>query len=69
MRARRCPARNFGTMRIGIETRAPENFRRLFARPDESGFTYSGVTDDETVAAFILRQADQPARNVAFEAS
>ena len=47
-------ARNFGTVLIGIETKAPENFVRLFARLDEHGFTYSDVTEDEAVAEFIL---------------
>ena len=47
-------ARNFGTVLIGIETRAPENFERLFARLDEKGFSYTDVTEDESVAEFIL---------------
>lgn len=47
-------ARNFGTVLIGIETKAPENFARLFARLNENGFTYTDVTDDSTVAGFIL---------------
>ena len=47
-------ARNFGTVLIGIETRAPENFERLFARLDEKGFSYTDVTENESVAEFIL---------------
>ncbi|MCB1336399.1 MAG: threonine ammonia-lyase IlvA [Maritimibacter sp.] len=47
-------ARNFGTVLIGIETRSPENFERLFARLAEKGFSYSDVTEDESVAEFIL---------------
>jgi threonine dehydratase len=47
-------ARNFGTVLIGIETKAPENFERLFARLDEKGFSYTDVTENESVAEFIL---------------
>ena len=47
-------ARNFGTVLIGIETKAPENFQRLFARLEENGFTYTDVTEDELIGEFIL---------------
>jgi len=47
-------ARNFGTVLIGIETKAPENFARLFARLDDGGFTYTDITDAGAVADFIL---------------
>ena len=47
-------ARNFGTVLIGIETKAPENFVRLFGRLDEAGFTYTDVTEDELIGEFIL---------------
>ena len=47
-------ARNFGTVLIGIETRAPENFERLLARLDEKGFSYTDVTENPSVAEFIL---------------
>jgi threonine dehydratase len=47
-------ARNFGTVLIGIETKAPENFVRLFARLDEKGFTYTDVTNDDVIGEFIL---------------
>jgi len=47
-------ARNFGTVLIGIETRAPENFDRLFARLEDKGFSFTDVTEDESVAEFIL---------------
>jgi threonine dehydratase len=47
-------ARNFGTVLIGIETRVPENFLRLFARLDEKGFTYTDVTNDDVIGEFIL---------------
>ncbi len=47
-------ARNFGTVLIGIETKAAENFVKLFARLDENGFTYTDVTNDDVVGEFIL---------------
>lgn len=47
-------ARNFGTVLIGIETKKPENFARLFARLGEKGFTYTDVTEDELIGEFIL---------------
>ncbi|MBE1286007.1 MAG: threonine ammonia-lyase IlvA [Rhodobacteraceae bacterium] len=47
-------ARNFGSVLIGIETRKPENFVRLFAKLDEAGFTYSDITNDETLAQFVI---------------
>ncbi|RMF45547.1 MAG: threonine dehydratase, partial [Deltaproteobacteria bacterium] len=47
-------ARNFGTVLIGIETNAPENFDTLVRRLDAGGFAYSDVTDDELIGQFIL---------------
>ena len=47
-------ARNFGSVLIGIETRKPENFDRLFAHLDEAGFTYSDITNDETLVQFVI---------------
>ncbi len=47
-------ARNFGSVLIGIETRKPENFARLFAHLDEAGFTYNDITEDETLAQFVI---------------
>ncbi|WP_406647321.1 threonine ammonia-lyase IlvA [Aliisedimentitalea scapharcae] len=47
-------ARNFGSVLIGIETRKPENFVRLFAHLQEAGFTYSDITNDETMAQFVI---------------
>lgn len=47
-------ARNFGSVLIGIETRKPENFARLFARLDEAGFTYSDITNDDTLVQFVI---------------
>lgn len=47
-------ARNFGSVLIGIETRKPENFMRLFAHLDDAGFTYTDITEDETLAQFVI---------------
>lgn len=47
-------ARNFGSVLIGIETRKPEGFARLFARLDQAGFTYRDITNDEALAQFLV---------------
>ena len=47
-------ARNFGSVLIGIETPDPENFTRLFALLEKNGFTFSDITDDDTVAQFVI---------------
>ncbi len=47
-------ARNFGSVLIGIETDRPENFFDLFRRLDEAGFTYTDITNDETIAQFVI---------------
>ena len=47
-------ARNFGTVLIGIETSAPENFERLEAGLVAQGFTYQDITEDETLAEFVI---------------
>lgn len=47
-------ARNFGSVLIGIETSDPGNFDRLFAALDAGGFTYTDITNDETLAQFVL---------------
>ncbi|MFT7593659.1 MAG: threonine dehydratase [Paracoccaceae bacterium] len=47
-------ARNFGSVLIGIETKRPDNFVRLFARLDEAGFTYTDITNDETLVQFVI---------------
>ncbi|WP_170480981.1 threonine ammonia-lyase IlvA [Ruegeria arenilitoris] len=47
-------ARNFGSVLIGIETRKPENFVRLLAHLDDAGFTYTDITEDETLAQFVI---------------
>jgi threonine dehydratase len=47
-------ARNFGSVLIGIETKRPENFAALFARLDAAGMTYTDITNDETLAQFLI---------------
>ena len=47
-------ARNFGSVLIGIETAEPENFVRLFARLQAAGFVFNDITNDETVAQFVI---------------
>ena len=47
-------ARNFGSVLIGIETKRPDNFARLFARLDDAGFTYTDITNNETLAQFVI---------------
>ena len=47
-------ARNFGSVLIGIETTAPENFKRFFEKLEEAGFTYTDITNDETLAQFVI---------------
>jgi threonine dehydratase len=47
-------ARNFGSVLIGIETRAPENFLKLFAQLDAHGFAYQDITDDDILSQFLI---------------
>ncbi len=47
-------ARNFGSVLIGIETRSPDNFAPFLAQLDEAGFSYTDITNDETLAQFVL---------------
>lgn len=47
-------ARNFGSVLIGIETARPQNFQTLLAKLDAHGFTYQDITEDETVAQFVI---------------
>lgn len=47
-------ARNFGSVLLGIETLAPENFPKLFDRIDEAGLTYEDITDNEILANFLI---------------
>ncbi|MGJ8546118.1 MAG: threonine ammonia-lyase IlvA [Sulfitobacter sp.] len=47
-------ARNFGSVLIGIETRSPDNFAPFLAQLDGAGFSYTDITNDETLAQFVL---------------
>ncbi|MEQ8479088.1 MAG: threonine ammonia-lyase IlvA [Hoeflea sp.] len=47
-------ARNFGSILIGIETTAPENFHRLIGAFDEAGLNYQDITDNEIIANLII---------------
>jgi len=47
-------ARNFGSVLIGIETSDAKNFGVLYRKIDDAGFTFSDITNDETVAEFII---------------
>jgi threonine dehydratase len=47
-------ARNFGSVLIGIETSAPANFDRLFGRMTAAGFAFRDITQDETLAEFLI---------------
>ncbi|OWJ80765.1 MULTISPECIES: threonine ammonia-lyase IlvA [Haematobacter] len=47
-------ARNFGTILIGIETRAPGDFATLFERLDAAGFVFTDITNDEVVGQFLI---------------
>ncbi len=47
-------ARNFGSVLIGIETREPGGFERLFERIIAAGFSYEDITDNDTLANFII---------------
>ncbi len=47
-------ARNFGTVLIGIETKRPESLPALFARMEDAGLTYRDITEDETLASFLI---------------
>lgn len=47
-------ARNFGSVLIGIETKDRRNFDLLKAKFDVEGVQYQDITDNETLAAFII---------------
>ena len=47
-------ARNFGSVLIGIETKAAANFVRLAEALDRAGFVYRDITNDETLAEFLI---------------
>lgn len=47
-------ARNFGSVLIGIETKAAANFDQLFGNMDRAGFSFRDITADETLAEFMI---------------
>lgn len=47
-------ARNFGSVLIGIETDDPENFVQFFENLDRAGLTYTDITNNETLAQFVI---------------
>ena len=47
-------ARNFGSILIGIETRAPENFAELTARFDAAGMGYEDITENDIIANLLI---------------
>ncbi len=47
-------ARNFGSVLIGIESKETAAIDRLFARMHDAGFVFQDITDDETLAAFLI---------------
>ncbi|MFK5998043.1 MAG: threonine ammonia-lyase IlvA [Rhodobacterales bacterium] len=47
-------ARNFGSVLLGIETKSKGGFDSLFKRMDRAGLTYHDITDDETLAQFLI---------------
>ena len=47
-------ARNFGSVLIGIETKDARNFDVLRKRFEEAGWAYQDITDNETLAGFII---------------
>ena len=47
-------ARNFGSVLIGIETKDKRNFDLLTAKFDVEGVQYQDITENETLAAFII---------------
>ncbi len=47
-------ARNFGSVLIGIETTDPVNFEVFFEKLAANGFTYTDITEDETLAQFVI---------------
>ena len=47
-------ARNFGSVLIGIETREARGFSALTEQLDAQGFAYRDITNDETLAEFLI---------------
>lgn len=47
-------ARNFGSVLIGIETTEASNFDVFLAKLDAGGYVYQDITDNETLAQFVI---------------
>jgi threonine dehydratase len=47
-------ARNFGSVLIGIETRAAQDFAVLLRKLDDAAFVYRDITNDDTLAEFMV---------------
>ena len=47
-------ARNFGSVLIGIETRKADGFQRIEAEMEGHGFAFEDITDNATLANFIV---------------
>jgi len=47
-------ARNFGSVLIGIETKDPSTFPRLFSAMDGLGLVYRDITNDDTLSEFLV---------------
>lgn len=47
-------ARNFGSVLIGIETRAAENFVTFTEKLEAAGFAWRDITEDEALAEFLI---------------
>lgn len=47
-------ARNFGSVLLGIESKAPQNFANLCDRFDQAGIRWQDITNDDLVANLIV---------------
>lgn len=47
-------SKNFGSVLLGIETKNPQNFPKLFEKMHALGFDYTDVTHDEILADFVI---------------
>ncbi len=47
-------ARNFGSVLIGIETKVPENFKKLFHKMNKEGFMFEDITENQAIKEFII---------------
>jgi threonine dehydratase len=47
-------ARNFGSVLIGIETKADDGFARFTARMDAAGLAFRDITNDEALSEFLV---------------